>query len=364
MKVTQSVLRTILWWRSRTSRVQQFLAEITPRRSSRPPSVSALRVAAVQMEIFFALTAEGYAERMLDLVQKAVDGGAEFIVFPEDVGLPLIGLVPDIQNILEGKANVEEAIATLGPDLSVADLFRALGGVTRRVYETTFSELARMFGVYIAAGSAMVPDSQGDVYNVAHLYGPDGSLIGKQPKCHLLPMEEAWGIQRGQDVFVHQLPFGKVATPICMDATYYETSRLITLFGAEMIVLPTANPEPYNPFKAMRGIWPRVQEAQVYGVSAALVGHILGLTLEGKSGFYAPMGLTTSGDGILAESESVDKTEIVFADLDFDQLRMFRQRNMPRYNVLLYERYLPQIYNAAFADESLLVPEEVVPASK
>ena len=101
---------------------------------------------------------------------------------------------------------------------------------------------------------------------------------------------------------VYSLPFGKVVCPICMDATYFETFRIARERGADIAILPIANLEEYNLWKALRGIWPRVQESYLYGLKSSLNGWIFGRHFTGKAGIFAPWPMTPNKDGVLSSS--------------------------------------------------------------
>ena len=97
-----------------------------------------------------------------------------------------------------------------------------------------------------------------------------------------MPLEISWGFSPGKVFRVFPAAFGGLAAPVCMDATYYETFRVVAALGADIVAVPIANPEEYNAYLALRGIWPRVQETPVYGIKSALVGKMLGFTLTGR----------------------------------------------------------------------------------
>jgi predicted amidohydrolase len=302
-------------------------------------------VAAVQGELKLMTRVEEYVQLMHRYTKEAVEGGAELVVFPEDNGAHLLGLLPGLGE-LDPALSMDEALQELtGGVAKVADIFRYLAPVTNQVFHHTFSALARQLGVYIMPGSIIIPDEQGQMVNRSFLYDDTGRLVGSQTKTHLLPLEVSWGLSCGQEVQVFDTPLGKLAFPVCMDASFYETFRLLTLLGAEIILLPIANPEEYNHFKALRGIWPRVQENLVYGVKSALVGQAFGLTLTGKAGIYAPLELTPGEDGIIMESSTHDREEVVMATLDLEALRKRRGgEDRWRFNLDLYEKYFPQVY--------------------
>lgn len=304
---------------------------------------SKIRVAAVQMRLELIEDAGTYAEKIRTLTGAAADQGAQLVVFPEDSGTPLAGLIPGLEEL--AAKGMDAAVADLtGRGMKVAEIFREISPAVKRIYETTFSTLAKEFRLYIITGSAYLEDDDGRMRVIGYFYGPDGEILAKQRKLHLVPMEAAWGFEPGSDLEVLDTPLGRIAFPICMDATYFETFRLARLRGAEIVAVPSANNEEYIFWRTMRGIWPRVQESQVFGISAAAVGNLLGMPFTGRSGLLAPLEMTPSGDGWLARAVSFDQEEIVVGDLDLDALRRFRDENPLDVNLALYEKYLPGLY--------------------
>ena len=77
-----------------------------------------------------------------------------------------------------------------------------------------------------------------------------------------------------------------------------------------------------------------------------MVGDFAGFTFQGRSGVYAPLEMPPNGDGIIAQAETVDREEILLADLDLAALRRFRQEQGPDFNLALYKKYLPRVYEA------------------
>ncbi|MBE3574194.1 MAG: hypothetical protein IMW99_01855 [Firmicutes bacterium] len=292
----------------------------------RPQTV---RAAAIQMEIWLASSAREYATRIYRLAREARQAGAEIIAFPEDSGTPLLGLLPGIAKLLSESASLDEALSKVsgGRPITAADVFRAAAPAARPVYEDTFSSLSRLLKAYVVSGSIMLPLADGRLVNVAYVFGPDGRLLGRQYKAHLIPLEERLGLSPLPGLHVFTTPWGKLACPICMDATYFETFRIAVARGAEVVVIPSANPEPYLPGRARRGIWPRVQESQVFGIGPSLVGQFAEFTFTGRSAILAPLDMTPNRDGFLARAHTSDKPEVVVADLDLERLRDYRENH-------------------------------------
>ncbi|ADU50919.1 Nitrilase/cyanide hydratase and apolipoprotein N-acyltransferase [Thermaerobacter marianensis DSM 12885] len=341
----QHAFRLILRWTTRGGPLRRAVAALGVRRSTNLHRLdpARVRVAAVQLELQTFQRPEDFVRWVAEPLARAVEGGAQLVAFPEDVGLALLGLLPGFDR-LAAAPSPEAALAGLG-DVSVADVFRFLGPAVARVHHTTFSALARAHGVFVHAGSVMLPRGR-NLYNFGFLYGPDGRLVGRHAKTHLLPLEAEWGVCPGDALEVYDTVLGKIGIPVCMDATYFETFRLLALKGAEMVVVPIANPEPYNEWHARRGTWARVQETPVYGIVPALVGRLLGIELTGRAAVYAPLELTPGGDGVVAQARRWDRADLVEAELDLVRLREYRQRTgFPGFlRPDLYDRYLAPAY--------------------
>jgi len=318
-------------WHGRLGPAQAFLkgAQYVP---AQPPDENRqrVRVAAVQFLFRLFASATDYAHECYAWTRRAVEAGAQLIVFPEMVGFaPFLGLVPGIES---------QAAAISEPASDGGNLLAVVTGivapVATRTYRFVFQNLARRFGVHIAAGSAVVAASDGTLRNTAFLFGPDGAERGHQAKGHLFGMEFGMGLTRGGFIQVFDTPVGKLAMPVCMDHTYFETARIAYLLGAEILLDPAFDEiAEYNWWYQQRGVWGRVQESPAYGVHAMMVGDGLGHSFWGRSGIFAPVEMAGK-DGVLALAVTSDQGEVVVADLDLAALREFRQNRalQPRYD--------------------------------
>ena len=345
----ERLFRRYLYWLCRPARVRRRLAILAKGARKVPPvEGDCLHVAALQVQLELYKDPLGYVEAMHRRVREAAAMGAQLVAFPEYNNLALLGMLPGIQTMGEAASGGEQEVAagTAGPAPSVADVVRYVGPVIAPLLHTLYSNLAVTYGLYLMAGSFLLPDED-NVVNRAFLYGPGGQLVGTQDKVHLTPMEVDWGIATDTDFHVFDTPAGKIATPVCMDATYFETFRILELKGAEMVIIPIANPEPYNHWLALRGIWPRVQECPVYGIKSALVGNLLGFTFTGRAGVFAPAELTVDGSGVLDIVTSSEEEGMAMAVLDLAALQELRRDHPWRdSNLTLYRRYFPQVYQS------------------
>ncbi|MCW3489462.1 carbon-nitrogen hydrolase family protein [Dethiobacter alkaliphilus] len=337
MKIREYLLHKYLAWRTRPALLERHWRskKVRWRRTDEKPDRKKIPVGAVQLEVKLTDNAGEYMDEMCRITNKAARQGVRLLAFPEYSTFPLLGYIPGIEKLAEDTA-------TDNQEVSVADLFRFAGPFFNRVAHFTFSKLASTFGLYIMTGSMPYP-VEDRVVNRAFLYGPDGQMLGHQDKVHLMPMEHAWGFSAGDAFNVFDTPLGKLAMPVCMDATYFETFRILERQGAEIVMVPIANAEEYNYWLALRGIWPRVQESMVYGIKSALVGQVLGYTLTGKAGIFAPLELTPNQDGTLAEAKTFDSQELITATLDLEALHNLRATHpyLGDQNPALIAKYSP-----------------------
>ena len=320
-------------------------AKLSPDR----PVPERLTCAAVQMKATLSRSGRDYVDLVYRLAGKAAAAGAHIVAFPEYSGLPLLGMIPGIEKTLARAGSLDKAV---GPAGSVLEVFRFLGPYADRAYRGAFSSVARELGVYIVSGSMVLPDDVGSelaMRSLGYIFGPRGELAGKYYKTHLMPAEAAWGVAPGDSLSTFNVGGAIVAVPVCMDATYFETFRIARFAGADLVVVPSANNEPYNLWYALRGIWPRIQESQAYGIGACMVGEFAGQTFTGRSAILAPLELSPGGDGMLAQATTYDSEEIVVAEIDIPLLRKFRADNPLRFNLPLYRKYLPAMYRSAQA---------------
>lgn len=103
-------------------------------------------------------------------------------------------------------------------------------------------DVAREYGVYLVAG---IGDLQaGVVYNAAAVVGP-GGYIGKQRKLHM-PVAEYRYYGTGSRFEVFDIGLCKLGISICYDNWFPETSRVLAIKGAEVLLSPWMWIVPHN----------------------------------------------------------------------------------------------------------------------
>lgn len=348
----EKLYRRYMVWNCRPSRVAAHLDNSLPGEKMVIPQDSRrkIRVAALQLELKLLKSPLHFADEMHRQVRKAVDRQARLVVFPEYNSLPLLGMLPGFEKIEEGyrkkaeRSAKKESKKEPEDEIRLVDVFSYMSPAVQPLIDIIFSKLAKAYAIYIMAGSYPLAD-HGGVVNRSFLYGPDGQLIGSQDKVHLSIDEVKWDLKQGSSFATYQTAIGNLALPVCMDATYFETFRILEQKGAEIVLLPIADMQKYNYWLALRGIWPRVQESLLYGVKSALVGTLAGLVFSGRAGIFAPLELTSRQDGVLAQVETSSEEAIAVADLDLDALHDLRQNHPWRdTNQALYSRYFPGFY--------------------
>ncbi|MBO8129244.1 MAG: carbon-nitrogen hydrolase family protein [Peptococcaceae bacterium] len=336
-----------------------------------PPAVpccetgEGVQVVAVQMhwDLEDYATPRAFYRAIQRLVAEGLEGVDRdrpvLMVFPEDVGAPLVFL--NEYRAVKDKTTLEDAVIAVmlrnipgvlyyslrygvGP---VRALALSKAGLMGRVYVETFSYLARKYGIYIIAGSAPLPDfalerggdainyqiRSKDVYNVSYFFGPDGRILGRQKKVHLIPLEQSEGLDLApgkiSDLGVVQTGFGTVGVAICLDAFHEDVLNTLVAQGTDLLVQPSANPGPWNEWQQndwLNGAWKAVQEHPQlrYAVNPMMTGNLFDLVFEGQSSIIAKVEEAQTGmsyplapveGGFLALAGGHDTEEFVTAVL-------------------------------------------------
>lgn len=238
-----------------------------------------VRVAAVQMDCTLADPAANRRAVLANL-DAAADRGAALVVFPECV-LTGYGL-PDRRAALE----VSEPLP--GPTTeAVAAACKARG-------------VFAVFGLLERAGDKL--------FNSCAIVGPGGFVAGYR-KLHLPCVGADRFTDFGDRAFaVHDLGGLRVGVNICFDGSFPESARVMTLMGADLIVLPTNWAE--KAVKMATLVPPvRAFENCVYFMSVNRVGTEAGFRYIGHSSLYGP-----HGDQLAYAPH--DREEILIGDVD------------------------------------------------
>ena len=238
-----------------------------------------VRVAAVQMDPRLG-DVDANLKVILGRLREAAAAGARLVVFPE---CALTGYGFDSKD--EGLRHAE-----------------ALPGLSTREVASACAE-SGAFAIY-----GLLERDGDKLYNAAALVGP-GGLVGHYRKVHLPFM----GVDRfadpgGRPFAVHEAAGLRIGMHICYDGTFPEVGRVLTLQGADVLVLPTNWPiqatTTAEHIPAARAI-----ENVVYVMAVDRVGQESGCRFAGLSSIAGP------GGEVIAKA-GPDLEEILYADVD------------------------------------------------
>lgn len=254
------------------------------------PAEELIMVAGVQMDVAL-MDVEANLTAMEGHLSETAQQGALLTVFPE---CALTGYCFD---------SLEEA-------LPYAESIP--GPSTKRL-----AEHCAKLGVFVVYG--LLEQEGDDLFNACVLVGPDG-VLGSYRKIHLpylgidrftTPGDRPFAVQAAGQL--------NIGMNICYDGAFPESSRIMALQGADLIVLPTNWP-PGAKCTADYVINTRAMENAVYYMAVDRVGSERGFQFIGQSRICEPNGDTVA---------SADHTEeeILYAQID---LRRSRNKHLVR----------------------------------
>jgi N-carbamoylputrescine amidase len=190
--------------------------------------------------------------------------------------------------------------------------------------------LARELGVVLVA-SLFERRAAGLYHNTAVVIDADGSLLGKYRKMHIpddpLFYEKFYFTPGDLGFRAWDTRFGRIGVCVCWDQWYPEAARLTALHGAQILFYPTAigwHPSEKAQYgERQHSAWETVQRGHAiangcYVAAPNRIGHEApdggdGLEFWGQSFIADP-------SGQILQRASVDKEEILIAELDLDAL--------------------------------------------
>ncbi|PYJ21801.1 MAG: acyltransferase [Verrucomicrobia bacterium] len=195
---------------------------------------------------------------------------------------------------------------------------------------SVLGDIARETGVVIVA-SLFEKRSAGVYHNTAAIIDTNGKLLGKYRKMHIpddpLYHEKFYFTPGDLGFQAWATARGKIGVCVCWDQWYPEAARLTALRGAEIIFYPTAigwHPSEKKEFgKAQHSAWETIQRSHAiangcYVAVPNRVGHEApagsdGIEFWGQSFACGP-------DGEIITKGSIDREEIVIADIELDRV--------------------------------------------
>ena len=163
----------------------------------------------------------------------------------------------------------------------------------------------RRLGVFAVVG--LLERAGESLYNSCMLLGPEG-LIAVYRKIHLPFLGVDRFVTPGDRPFaVQDLGGLRIGMNICYDGTFPESARVLSLLGADLIVLPTN--WPTGAIGTIKLTEARALENHVYYAAVNRVGEERGFRFVGRSRIVGP-------DGEVMTSAPADHAEILLAEID------------------------------------------------
>lgn len=268
--------------------------------------VRRIRVCSVQYEMRRVRSWEDFEQQVDFFVTTADEYHCHFLLFPELFTAQLFSL--------------------LDPELETVAAVEELAGYTGRYLEM-FKSMARRSKLHIIGGSHPV-HVDGELRNVAHLFTPNGNAY-TQEKLHITPGERIhWGIQPGYGLRVFDTGLARIAIQVCYDIEFPETSRLLTLGGAEVIFVPFSTDERKAFWRIKACAAARAVENWIYTVISGSVGNLPGvktfLINYGQSAVFTPSDFAFPPEATAAIADPNAET-VVITELDLGSLSLQRE---------------------------------------
>ncbi|ASS97882.1 MULTISPECIES: carbon-nitrogen hydrolase family protein [Geobacillus] len=265
-----------------------------------------MRVSAVQYHLHTIRSFDEFAAQVTHYVKTAQEFDAEFVLFPEFFTTQLLSIPLDDgrQATIDDLANYTEK------------------------YTELFVSLAKDTGMYLIGGTHVIREN-GKLYNVAHLFAPDGT-IHRQAKLHITPTEaNEWNIAPGDRLHVFETDKATIAILTCYDIEFPEIVRLARAKGADVIFCPSCTDDRHGFYRVRYCCHARAVENEVYVVTTGTVGSLPTVDFMranfGQAAVITPNDIPFPQGGVLAAGE-INSDMAITADLDLSLLRKVREK--------------------------------------
>lgn len=261
-------------------------------------------------------------EKAKKLVQKAAESGANVVLLPELFAGHYFCQIEDYKNFdLAEEADKSELIKT-------------------------FQEVAKKYQVVLPL--SFFERDGNSFYNSLAMIDADGTVLGIYRKSHIPTgecYEEKFYFTPGDTGFkVFKTKYGTFGAGICWDQWFPETSRILSLMGAELLFFPTAiGSEPILP-KDSKAHWQNAMRGQAAAnIVPLLASNRVGIEEAGKSSMkFFGSSFIADQHGEFLEEMSREEEGFRIASFDLDALReerrdwgVYRDRRIDLYGPLL-----------------------------
>jgi deaminated glutathione amidase len=240
-----------------------------------------------------------------DLVRRARDGGADFVLTPENTGL-----TEPIGKLRREKARDEANHPVLA----------------------ALREVARETGVWLLIGSIAVDlsrepgtaENERRLANRSYLVKPDGAVVARYDKIHMFDVDLAGGesyresntFRPGDRTVLAETPWGVLGMTVCYDLRFPHLYRTLAQAGADFLAIPSAFTVPTGKAHWHVLMRARAIENGCFVFSPAQWGeHAEGRRTYGRSLIVDPWGevLADAGEGVGIVSARIEPDAIAKA---------------------------------------------------
>jgi len=236
------------------------------------------------------------------------------------------GLEGDVDGNLRALGEAAGRARAYGADLLITpEMFVTGYNIGERLDEVVTDDLpdrirtaVRESGLAMAVGTGIRrPDG---IANSVLLVDADGSLIARYDKTHLFgPLDRSLFVAGGSLSPVIDFRGVRLAMLICYDVEFPENVRALALAGAQLVVVPTAQMEPYE-FIAEHLIRVRAWENQIAIAYANRVGS------EGRLHYVGRSSIVNADGSVLAHAGATDH-DLLVATVDARAIEGAQSRN-------------------------------------
>jgi len=240
-----------------------------------------------------------------DLVRRARDGGADFVLTPENTGL-----TEPIGKLRREKARDEANHPVLA----------------------ALREVARETGVWLLIGSLAVDlsrepgtaENERRLANRSYLVNPDGAAVARYDKIHMFDVDLAGGesyresnaFRPGGQTVLAETPWGVLGMTVCYDLRFPQLYRTLAQAGADFLAIPSAFTVPTGKAHWHVLMRARAIENGCFVFAPAQWGeHAEGRRTYGHSLIVDPWGevLADAGEGVAIVSARIEVDAIAKA---------------------------------------------------
>jgi predicted amidohydrolase len=249
-----------------------------------------------------------------DLVRRARDAGATFILTPEITAM----LEPKReQHLAKAKAEAEN------PALAA------------------FRELAKETGAWLLIGSIAIKLEEKRLANRSFLLTPEGEIAARYDKIHMFDIDlkngetyrESALYRPGDTPVLAELPWGMLGMTVCYDVRFAYLYRTLAQAGADFLAIPAAFTVPTG-----KAHWHVLQRARAIETACFVLApaqwgeHAEGRKTYGHSLIVDPWGevLADAGEGVGFVTAEIDPARIAEARQIVPALRHDRPLSAPQ----------------------------------